>query len=129
MKLLVLLFLAPVLYGQVPGLVTVQVGALSCGAVMRSATTIQTYCYGPAGPPVTVYNELLTIFNTAVPDYLWCAGGVDTNNKPLPMPAGCTAIAHITWSFQIVPTGIAWQYTIDASTIVSGTLTKVYGSP
>jgi hypothetical protein len=112
---LFLLFLAPVLYGQVPGLVTVQAGALSCGAVMRSATTIQTYCYAPG--LVVVHNALNTVSAEAIDDYHWCVG-----------QTGCTTAA-ITWDFKIVPTGIAWQYTIDASTIISGTLTKVYGSP
>lgn len=80
-------------------------GALSCGAVMRAANQVQTYCYGPY--PTVVHNAMNTLTAETIDDYQ----------------------AKITWDFKVVPTGIAWQYTIDAKTLVSGTLTKVYGSP
>jgi hypothetical protein len=116
MRLLALL-LAPALYAQTPGLVQVRAGVLSCGAVMRSPTTIQTYCYAPG--LVIVHNALDTLNPSLTVDYHWCT---------IPGAIPCTPAA-ITWNFNITASGIAYQYTVDEHNLISGELTKVFGSP
>lgn len=106
----------PSLFGQTGalGFVPVPVGALKCGVVMRSASTVQAYCSSPAN-----CNSLKGVNAENMDVCLFC----------VPAVAGVCTPTVLVWFFKIVPTGISYEATLPSGSIASGTLTKVYGSP
>ena len=103
MKLLLGLVFATALQGAM----TINSGPLKCGALTRSANTVQAYCY--LGTPV-VFNALYTV---TTPGVIASYQNTDAN--------GVTS--SITWRFTLKADGtVTFDVTVDAKTLQSGTL-------
>ena len=111
---LALFLIAPVLCAQ--SIVSTRAGALLCAAVRRASDQVQTYCYAPGND--LVHNTINRVYLSLVMTYNWCA------TVP-PAALTCTP-SGIVWKFSMVPEGIAYEITADATTIHKGVLTSIY---
>ena len=110
MKPLLLVAFAPVLMAQ--SAMTFRAGVLSCGAVRRSANTVQTFCWAP-GHVLLAHNTINIVCGSLVMSYQLAT---DTATP-----------SSVTWTFTLF--GGSLNYTASAnggSVITGGSLCAVY---